>query len=43
MKVLLLGAGGYIGKPLFKKLINNSNFSKVYTLSRSEFKSNEEK
>ena len=42
MKVLLLGASGYMGKPLFKKLKESNDFSKIYTISRSDYLPNKE-
>ncbi len=36
MKVLLLGASGYMGEPLLKELKKNSYFSEVFSISRNE-------
>jgi|TARA_B110000879_G_scaffold54699_1_gene77343 dTDP-4-dehydrorhamnose reductase len=36
MKVLLLGASGYMGEPLLKELKENSYFSEVFSISRNE-------
>lgn len=42
MKVLLLGASGYMGKPLFAKLKDSNNFTKIYTICRSDYSLNKE-
>jgi nucleoside-diphosphate-sugar epimerase len=42
MKVLLLGASGYMGGPLVTRLKENSFFSEVFTISRNEIELGQE-